>query len=29
MHEQPETIPPDLAKAFADAVFASGVWSPE
>jgi hypothetical protein len=29
MPEQPEPIPPDLAKAFADAVFAFGVWSPE
>jgi hypothetical protein len=29
MVEQSEPIPPDLAKAFSDAVFAFGVWSPE
>jgi hypothetical protein len=27
--QQVESIPPDLTKAFSDAVFAFGVWSPE
>jgi hypothetical protein len=29
IEQSTEPIPPDLAKAFADAVFAFGVWSPD